>query len=252
VCCIDRLKSQLDSSGEVRRIKISADAQGKPHAEANELPPLPQPRLPQERTGLVIRGLSDGRIIVAGGAMQNKRLSIMHEDSMGPNAADEYLRIGEADPTNDYDIFEPAAGQWHQSVASHAYGGLIAIYDDGRVARLTANPKKSEESSPENEEPLIEVSSTDGKTWIELKAEELPIIGMKYNTRMFVLQDELFIAGEQLHTNIQTLQWFNGGLRRWETLWQSKPQQNWRDNVGRIIIRQLANGKRIMLPVSGL
>jgi hypothetical protein len=244
----------LDNNGEVSRIKISADAPGKPHAEGSELPPLPQPRLIPSGTdiSLVIRGLPDGRIIVAGGEVQNKRLAIMHEDSMDPNAADEYLRIGESEPTHDYDIYEPSANQWRQSAASRAYGGLLAVYDDGRVARLTANPKKSDESRSVNDDPLIEISSTDGRSWSELKAEELPIIGVQYNTRMFVLQDELFIAGEKLHTDIATLQWFNGATRRWETLWQSEPGQNWRNNVGRIIIRQLANGKRVMLPVAGL
>lgn len=241
----------LSESGDVSRIKISADAQGKPHAEGSELPPLPQPRLKNNQQGIVIRGLPDGRIIVAGGEVQNKRLSIMHEDSMDPNAADEYLRIGESEPTNDYDIYEPSANQWRQSAASPAYGGLNAIYDGGRVVHLYAKAKKEGESGPPLEHGIA-ISSADGRSWSELKTEELPIVGMKYDTRMFVLQDELFVAGEQLHTNIQTLQWLNGATRRWETLWQSEPGLNWRNDVGRIIIRQLSNGKRVMLPVAGL
>jgi hypothetical protein len=175
----------------------------------------------------------------------------MHEDSMDPNAADEYLRIGESEPTNDYDIYEPSANQWRQSAASPAYGGLNAIYDDGRVVHLYAIAKKEGESGPPLETGMA-MSSADGRLWKELKGEELPVIGVEHNTRMFVMQDELFVAGEQLHTNIQTLQWFNGATRRWETLWQSEPELNWRNDVGRIIIRQLSNGKRVMLPVAGL
>lgn len=244
----------VDNSGGVSRIKFRADAQGKLQVETSKLPPLHQPRLFQDPTDLIVRGLPDGRIIVAGGEMQNKRLAVMHENSMDPNAADEYLRIGEAEPTDDYEIYEPATGQWRQSAASRADGGLLAVYDDGRVARLHAKEKERNDQGSPQEECEMEISSADGKMWSELKAAELPVICSR--ARMFVLQDELFVAGSHadgnLHTDIQTLQWFNSATRRWETLWQSTPQQNWRDNVGRIIIRQLANGKRVMLPVADI
>lgn len=242
----------VDSGGGVSRFRISANAQGKPQMETGELPSLHQPRLFKNRTDLIVRGLPDGRIIVAGGEMQNKQLAVMHEDSLEQDAPDEYLRIGESEPTDDYEIYEPGTGQWRLSAASRAYGGLMAVYDDGSVVRLYAKEKEPNEQGPPPEDPEMEISSADGRTWSELKTGELPIIGVKYSTRMFVLHDELFIAGELLHSNIQTLQWFNGATRRWETLWQSTPQQNWRDNVGRIIIRQLANNKRVMLPVAGL
>lgn len=249
----------LDKNGEVSLIKINTDAQGKPHAEASQLPPLSRPRLPYGTDGiglsLVVRGLPDGRIIVAGGATQNKRLAIMHENSMDPNAEDDYLWIGEAEPSNDYEIYEPATGQWRLSAASRADGGRLAVYDDGRVARLSANPKKSDESDesrPVNDDPLIEISSADGRSWSELRSDELPIIRVGYDTRMFVLQDELFIAGMKLHARIETLQWFNGATRRWETLWHADREMNWRNDIGRIIIRRLSNGKRVMLPVAGL
>lgn len=244
----------VDTSGGVSRIKFSTDAQGKPHFEIRELPPLHQPRLFQYPTDLIVRGLPDGRIIVAGGEIQNERLAVMHEDSMDPNAADEYLRIGEAESTDNYEIYEPATGQWRQSSTSRADGGLLAVYDDGRVARLHAKKKELDTQGSPQEECEMEISSADGKTWSELKAAELPVICTR--ARMFVLQDELFVSGDHadgnLHTDIQTLQWFNRTTRRWETLWQSTPQQNWRDNVGRIIIRQLANGKRVMLPVADI
>lgn len=239
------------SSSDVMRIKISAGAQGKPQMETSALPPLHQPRLSQNARDILVRGLPDGRIIVAGGEVQNNRLAIMNEDAMNPDAPDEYLPIGEAEPTDDYEIYEPASNEWRQSAASRAYGGLLAVYDDGRVARLYAKEKKSNEGGPSPEDPEMEISSADGKSWSELKAEELPIIGVKYSTRLFVLQDELFISGEKLHTDTATLQWFNGATRRWETLWQAVPGLNWRNDVGRIIIRQLANGKRVTLPVAG-
>jgi len=268
----------VGTSGGVSRIKISTDAQGKPHAETSELPPLHQPRLFQNPTDLIVRGLPDGRIIVAGGEMQNERLSVMREDSMDPSAADEYLRIGEAEPTDDYEIYESATGQWRQSAASRhiraagtmqasasvvpwpqsaasrADGGLLAVYDDGRVAHLHAKEKERDAQGSLQEECEMEISSADGKMWSEMKASELPVICTR--ARMFMMQDELFVSGSHadghLHTDIQTLQWFNSAMRRWETLWQSPPQQNWRDNVGRIIIRQLANGKRVMLPVADM
>jgi hypothetical protein len=232
----------VDDDGTVSLIRIGADAQGKPQAETSELPPLHQPRLFQNQTDLVVRGLPDGRIIVAGGELQNRRLAVMREDSMEPNAPDEYLRIGEAEPTSDYEIYEPATGQWRLSAASSTYGGLLAVYDDGRVARLSANAGR---------DALMEISSADGRSWSELTPEELPAIEVRQDTHLFVLQDELFVTGGQ-GNNTETLQWFNGATRRWETLWQQGPQQNWRDNVGRVIIRQLANGKRVMLPVAGL
>jgi len=45
------------------------------------------------------------------------------------------------------------------------------------------------------------------------------------------------------------LQWFNTTRRRWETLWEA-PEENWSDNLGRIVFRDLPNGKRVVLPVS--
>jgi hypothetical protein len=249
---VDGSMIALNIDGNVDLIKISADTQSKPHEERTKLPPLSQPRMIQEQTSLVVRGLPDGRIIVAGGATQNKRLAIMREDSMEINSIDEYLRIGEAKPTNTYEVYEPNSGQWRLSVASSSYGGLLAVYDDGRVARLYNNVNVGNDKVTQTNDLAMEISSADGGSWSKLKAEELPNIGVKYNTRMFVLQNELFISGGKLHTDIATLQWFNETTRRWVTLWQGMPELNWRNDVGRIIIRELSNGKRVTLPVAGL
>lgn len=243
----DRSLLTLEENGEIRRIEVSADAEGRPQVEASDLPPLPQPRLNQYH--LMIRGLPDGRIVVAGGAMQNRRLSILRADSMDPDAADEYLRIGEAEPTAHYDIFEPANGQWRRSAASLVPGGLVAVYDDGRVVRLY-----SRRGEPDIAEAIqgMEISSADGRSWSTFTADELPIMVALDGARMFVLENELFVSGEIPRTGIAILQWFNGTTRVWETLWQSTPNQNWRENVGRIVIRHLGNGKRVVLPVAGL
>ena len=48
------------------------------------------------------------------------------------------------------------------------------------------------------------------------------------------------------------VEWFNTATNRWDVLWQSKVGDNWRTHQGRILVRKLANGKTMVLPVRGL
>lgn len=215
-------------------------------ADDPTLPPLPRMRH-AGYTGYahnpVRRKLSDGRVIVAGGLVKAHRVALLKDDSMQNDAEDEYVEIGAMVPTNTYDLFEPEMGTWRQSAPSRGRGGSVAVLDDGRIASYGQIVKAGQNDDGGEAEPpefILEISSADGNSWNIVAMPEAPV------SKLFVLQGELFVAGEG------ALQWFNGSTQSWETLWWANPGQNWRANVGLIIARQLSNGKRVVLPVAGL
>jgi hypothetical protein len=217
------------------------------------------PALPRERAAgrgnsghnLERKMLRDGRVIVAGGLAREYRIALLRDDSMQSDAEDEYVEIGDMAPANTYDIFEPATGTWRQSAPSRGVGGVVAVLDDGRVASYGKIAKAGQNDDGGESEPLetiMEISSADGKSWNAVaKPEAVP-----ERANLFVHQGELFVAGDFPRSNTGVLQWFDNAAQRWEILWQADPQKNWRKYAGLIVVRELGNGKRVMLPVVGL
>jgi hypothetical protein len=68
------------------------------------------------------------------------------------------------------------------------------------------------------------------------------------------LDNELFLSGELAQhrsgIGMDAVQWFNVASHQWETVWEIPQGEQWRDHIGRMVIRTLANGKRVMLPVT--
>ena len=120
---------------------------------------------------------------------------------------------------------------------------------DGRVVKLGVLGT-SDASSPQT---VLEMSDANGNSW-----QRMPDIGphgMRLNDRLrvFLVDDELFVYGEMelAHNNSEGVgvQWLNINTAQWEVLWEADPKDNWRDHVGRVLVKRLGNGKTVVLPV---
>lgn len=251
----------IRSDSAVERIAISV-AGGKPDIQRFPLPSMTRKRRSAdgvEAGKVLVRGLPDGRIIVAGGAVQLHSIAVLQEDSMQDDAPDKYIGIGEFLPSRRHEIYDPAKKAWQNSVPSIGAGGPVAILDDGRALKIKLSKiigEQNKDGSWPVEEGFLEISSANGDAWSAFNAKEPPLVKLDNNVRPYVIQGELFLSGESKAINTgggpSIVQWFNSSTLQWETLWQAAPGDNWRAHVGRIIIRKLANGKRVILPVGGL
>ncbi len=231
-----------------------------------ELPPPIRQRVSSsssryERGDVKTKHLPDGRVIVAGGDVQVHKIALLTEKAVKTNNPDEYLGIGEYLPSRRHEIYEPATGAWRNSAPSRGSGGAVEIFDDGRVLKIgkTAEEYWKNADGREVYQPdqyVLEISSTDGNSWGPLDANEPPLVQLDRDARPFLIQGELFLSGRLPDARTgggpDIVQWLNTSIHRWETLWEAGPKDNWRNHVGRIIIRDLANGKRVVLPVAGL
>lgn len=227
----------VDSDGGVERLTFTGAEHGKPGIQRESLPPL---NLHDD--SFTVKGLPDGRIIVVGGARPTEKIALLQENSQNNDAPDTYVGIGEESAVDTYQIYDPAKQEWHSSAPSDTVNGKIAILDDGRVVTLVGSAFK--------------ISSADGKSWGDLQAVEPPSVLLSGDARLFVIHGELFLSGgANGHTD--KLQWFDFSDKRWKTLWQPSPDYATKPgwiyaHMGLIVSRQLANGKRVVLPVDGL
>jgi len=256
-------------SGNAERLVVNGASEGSPTIQSSSLSSLNRNRrLSEGERGtllLVVKELRDGRIVVAGGEEQRHRIAVLHENAMNHDAPDRFVGIGDYRPSRTHEIYDPAAKVWRESAPSRGAGSRVAILEDGRVVKwggMAVEAAPGNEESADRERPergILEISTADGKSWREFDAQEAPTIATNFmprEARPFVIQDELFLSGMHL-TDVtphyargtQMVQWFNTASRRWETLWEA-PEKDWRD--GRVIFRDLPNGKRVMLPVAGL
>lgn len=257
----------IDVSGNVHRYVLNtSDHPPSIRIDNNAIPRLNRARLTvaYDTTGMVralsdnrddrtirIRELADGRIVVAGGYVQRKKIARLHDDTQQPGAADEDIGVDEFLPSHSHEIYEPSTGRWRTSAPSRGAGGKAAILPDGRVVKIGKLAANNEREA----NFILEVSSAGGTEWSALPGEPTAI-KLSDTSAPFVVEDELFLAGE-----LRTLstgggpggvEWYNSATGKWEVLWQAKPGDNWRDHLGRLIVRQLANGKTVVLPINGL
>ncbi|MBT8078843.1 MAG: hypothetical protein KJO31_09690, partial [Gammaproteobacteria bacterium] len=255
------------TSGKVERLVITG-SDGTPVVERFEFPSLNRKRGTSRRSydsDIIVRELSDGRIIVAGGNVQHHRIALLHDEVFADGAADHYVGVGEFSRARHYEIYEPDLEVWRESAFSKGASETAAVLDDGRV--VTWGERKTSDYweqanryfNDEEGQMLLEISNTDGSDWRLLEARLPPLVAMdtaQQRPELIVIEDELFLfgrlaAGNRARTAL--VQWFNPGKDVWVTLWQSEPEENWyRDHLGRTVIRDLPNGKRIVLPVAGL
>lgn len=255
----DRALLALAPDGAMRRIAIAVDA-GKPAAIETALPALNRKRKAFQGgyvgAAPTVRGLPDGRIIVAGGAVQVDRIAVLQEDAMRAGAPDRYVGVGEYLPSRRHEIYEPGTHAWHDSAPARGAGGPVVVFDDGRVLKLTVIASRpSGRGDGRIEVPgFFEISTADGSAWAPFASQALQV-RLDGEARPFLAQGELFLAGQRAdivpHASRTMLQWWNSGTRAWETLWQSDASNDGYDHPGRIVTRLLANGKRVILPTEG-
>lgn len=226
-----------DSEGGVTRVRVSENEAGLPAVTSIELPKLKSPRMQDEALSLQLKGLADGRIVLACGQTRRAGAKDDGQDSFAP--------------TRDVDRFDPKTRQWHRSAPSRSVGGSCAVFDDGRVVRLGRVPVrgKSTDKSP----VIMELSTPDSNAWRPFGGALSKVLHNVETARLFVLQDELFVVGRERRTGAggDSVQWFNQAKRRWEIMWDTAAQDHGGMNVGRVLVRQLGNGKRVVLPVAG-
>ena len=237
----------------VAKDKVSYPSQ----VDMGTMPPLNRDR--NDSTGnywpIAKKRLPDGRTIVAGGEVQVHKIAVVTERSLTPGTPDEYIGIGEYLPSRRHEIHAPATGAWRNSAPSVGAGGPVAIFDDGRVVKLGRLAAKTTGGVTEPEQFVLEISSPDGNSWSRLDSDLPPALRFSYLARPFIIQDELFLSGQLREDGsgggAELVLWRDTIENRWVELWRVAPGDNWRHHIGRIIVRGLPNGKRIVMPVGG-
>jgi hypothetical protein len=218
----------LTAGTQLQNLRFLDTGKSQPSVEFKPLTALPMARRDTEDSRVLIKGLSDGRIVAAGGDIKRY-----------------------------HDIYDPLSRAWKRSALSRGSGGPVVILKDGRVVRMSHMPapgsgQKSRGGAPLKEIALLEVCSADGLSWKKLGKTPPLAVARFQDARLFSIQDELFLSGREVYdSGIDLVQWFNRQSHRWEIVWEAATQDNWRLHAGRLIGRRLANGKQIILPVAG-
>ncbi len=127
----------VHSSGEMERLTIVVSPE-KIAVQRTPFPSLNRPRIELPygaSTGIKIRELADGRIILAGGFTQYHRMALMHDDVDKDDAPDHFTYLGEFSPSHNYEIYDPKSRRWSESATSNTNSAAPAIFDDGRVVK---------------------------------------------------------------------------------------------------------------------
>ncbi len=220
-------------------------------------------RSEQSGEPLIVRGLADGRLIVAGGYVQTRRIAVLRNDPAetstngtdSRSSGDEFVGTGGLEQARTYDIYDPKTQVWKTSAAAQSAGGATAILSDGRVVKISvrATPGKNKAaqiSVNAQINKVIEISSADGTTWSELSAKEPPQINLDHGD-LFVIEDEIFLSGTAAPNSAKTpdklVQWFDRATGLWSTVWHASGR-----SIGgrtRVIIVTLSNKKTLSMAV---
>lgn len=250
----------VTSLGSVTRMTIEVK-DGQLLARRTTLPNLNRYRQSGDQNGQAadvrVRSLPDGRIVVTGGLLRQQAIAVLAEESLDADAPDAYAEVGEWQLARRYETYDPAARSWRTSASSLGQGGPVTILDTGQVVMVTPS-KITGDQRPDGTWPTsagtLEISSTDGTSWRPFEA--FPLVKLDEHARPFVIQGELLLTGAAAKADTgggpSLLQWYDSGNRRWVTLWEAPANTNWREHLGRVIVRELANGKRLVIPVEGM
>jgi len=217
---------------------------------------LSQPDNGGDASNIVVRGLQDGRIVVAGGKMCPSSVAVLDVAAADASALDRYVELGVPETARRYQLFDPATRTWRVSAPAQGTGGAAAILDSGQVVMVTPSKivgeQKADGTWPRSD-GLLEISDADGGAWQQLSPP--PLVPLDEHARPFVIQGELLLTGVgEVNTGggASLLQWFDTAAKHWVTLWQAPANSNWRDHQGRVVVRKLGNGKLLAIPVEGL
>lgn len=248
----------INTDGSVERIDFELDLEGNLQVVKRiALTPLNRVRN-QESGKISVRELDDGRLIVAGGSVQQFRVAVLDENTINAVEADRYQSFGYFEPASHYDIYNPETNRWQMSAQMENQAHRFAILPDGRVATWAMQELLPDSDTPEGapveSKAILEISSADGKQWQPLGGSA-PHIDFGYpsgNDDLYAINGELFITGTMPKTyagRLNALEWFNPNSKSWEKLWQSTEKESLLDHQGHLIKRTLTNGKKIILPV---
>ncbi len=218
------------NGGALTRVRVVASGNSVPVFALSTLPKLKSGRIQDSAKSLQLLGTADGRIMVACG--QVPMAAVKGETELT------YAR------TREVDIFDPKQHGWHRSAPSLGTGTSCAMFDDGRVVQLGRDEQGA---------AIVEVSQADGSSWLRLAGTLPKVLLNVESARLFVLQGELFVLGKERGGGAasDSLQWYDPVRHRWDILWDMAPNDNWGAHKGRVVVRRLANGKRVVLPVAG-
>lgn len=197
---------------------------------------------------------NDGRMIVAGGLIQQHQIAEMSDDANDPETPDHYLEFGERVPARQFAAFTPTTQAWQMSAPAPVDAECWAVLASGEVACVVPSQFISDNNDHGTYTEIpgtFWLSSTDGQNWHQLGGDKAPSIWLKDNAHAFVVQNELLLSGVD-HDHRAKLEWFNTITQRWATLRESPKDANWGEINGRVIIRRLDNGKTLIIPVNGL
>ena len=254
----------LGARGEVLRVTLQREAGGFPRLHVERLRELPVRHAPdspgQRQVG--IRGLADGRIVVAGGNAPTLRIARWQPDEVDPAQPDEYLGFGPFGPASTYLVFDPATGRWHESAAAGTAGGRVAIGESGAVFKLAAEliPAPVDAAGVETGNARwaarTERSAADGRGWTPLALD--PIAGMPLGNASlavpFLIDETLLLAVEgdvPIGGRPSVVLRVDGDGTSAQVLWRASAGDNWRKHVGRLVHRVAADGRPIVFPVDG-
>jgi hypothetical protein len=253
----------LGAHGELLRVDVMDD-DGLPRLSTTTLADLPAPRLPESlgEHRIALRGLADGRIVVAGGQAAALRVARWRPDDADPDLADDYVGVGPVGPTATHAIREPDTGRWHESAPAQWPGGRVAILDDGRVIKISTElvpaviDAAGEEIVHTRWRGHAETSSADGLRWEPLASPAVAGVDFESGALAipFVLDGELLLAAEgTIRTGGQpgVVLRHDPASNTWQTLWSAHEGDNWRAHVGRVVQRELAAGRGLVFPVAG-
>jgi hypothetical protein len=254
----------LGDRGEVLRVEITDGGDGMPRLAATAMPDLPVVRSANaegERT-IRIRGLNDGRIVIAGGVQAALRIAQLQPDFDDPSAIDVYVGAGPSEAAARHAIRDPVTAAWRESAPAQTGGGRVAILDDRRVFKTAAVlvdavvDAAGHETVPAYWSARSEISDPDGSGWqaIDLAAASGIAIGNATLVVPFVLDGTLLVAAEGPvgiggAPSIVLQQPSPSGP--WQVLWSAREGDNWRAHVGRLVRRESAAGRPIVFPVAG-
>ncbi len=254
----------LGDRGEVLRLDVADGAGGLPHLSAATLPDMPVVRIPESDGDrrIAIRGLADGRIIVAGGNAPPQRIARLQADYDDADAVDEYAGAGPAEPAATYAIWDADTRRWHESAPAQTGGGRVAILDDGRVFKTAAVlieamvDAAGTETASAHWSARTETSNAAHSAWlpVDLAASTGVALGNATVMVPFVLDGELLLAAEgPVNTGGApgVVLHHRSDSDAWQVLWSARAGDNWRAHVGRLVQRELDSGQRLVFPVAG-
>ena len=117
-----------------------------------------------------------------------------------------------------------------------------------------ASPQAEDGSWPVTKPGVLEISNKDGTQWVPF-ASPAPLIRLDPSTRLFELEGVLLVSGQdpRLRTGSpRRLLALDPSDGAWKSLWEARPDINWRALQGRVVLVTLPGGRRAAVPVEGL